>query len=115
MKKLLAAAAVAGFAVLGVATPAQAAPPDSAAMNSEAYWENLGYGDCTKVEYGDGVTSVTLPELSWPSEYTLLVLKAGSGTSANQLIMWPEAGVAYMHDSGKELSHIIYCMAEKLS
>lgn len=114
-KKVLAAAAVAAFAVLAVAAPAQAAPPEKSAMNQEAYWEALGYGDCTKVELPDGVSSYTLPELTWPNDYSLLVLKAGSGDSARDVIMWPDSGVAYTHSTGKDLSHIIYCTVERLS
>jgi hypothetical protein len=109
-KQLLAACAVAGFSVVALGAPAQAAPPPSAQMNHEAYWEAQGYGDCSKWEYGDGVMSTTLPSLPWGQQYTLLVLKAGSGESASDVIAWPEAGVEYMHTSGKALSHIIYCV-----
>lgn len=115
MKKLLAGAAAAAFAVLAIAAPAQAAPPDHAAQNHEAHWEARGYGECTKVELPDGIGSVTLPELTPPATYTLLVLKAGSGATANDLILWPMAGVAYDHATDKDLSHYIYCVGEKLS
>lgn len=115
MKKLLAASAVAAFAVLGLAAPAQAAPPEAAAQNSTAYWEALGYGDCTKVELADGVSSYTLAELEFPHEYTLLVLKAGSGATANQLVEYPVAGEAYAQANGKDLSHVIYCVGVKRS
>lgn len=115
MKKMLAAFGVAGLAVVGLAAPAQAAPPPSAAMNHESYWEDQGYGDCTKVEFWyDGVTSYTLPELPDGQMYTLLVLKAASGEGANDLVLWPAPGT-YMHSSDKDLSHIIYCVDEKLS
>ncbi len=115
MKKLLAASAVAAFAVLGVATPAQAAPPTNAAQNSEAYWEARGYGECTKTELPDGIGSYTLAPLAWPNEYTLLVLKAGSGASANDVVKYPWEGQPYSHSSGKDLSHIISCVARKQS
>ncbi|ROR65811.1 hypothetical protein [Agrococcus jenensis] len=115
MKKMLAATAVAAFAVLGIATPAQAAPPDNAAQNTEAYWEAMGYGDCTKVELPDGVGSYTLDPIAPPSIYTLLVLKSGSGASANDVIMYPWSGMAYMHSTSKDLSHIIYCVAMQQS
>ncbi len=108
-KQLLAATAVAGLAIVGLAAPAQAAPPDWAAMNHTSYWEGLGYGDCSKVELPDGVGSVTLPELPWGEQYTLLVLKAGSGSSANDVIRWPVEGMTYEHSSGKDLSHVITC------
>lgn len=115
MRKLLASAAVAAFAILAVTTPAHAAPPDHAAQNSEAYWEGLGYGDCTKTELPDGVGSTTLPPVSFPTVYSLLVLKAGSGQSANELVHWPDAGVAYDHGTGKDLSHIIVCTVTQYS
>ena len=114
MKRLIAAAAIAAFAVLGLSAPAQAAPSDQAATNSVAYWEALTPEDdtCTKVELGDGVTTYTLPALPAGQMYTLLVLKSGSGAGANTVVWYPVAGVAYDHDSGKELSHIIYCVTE---
>lgn len=105
-RTLLAAAAVAGFAVVGIAAPAQAAPPPNAAMNAETYWEMQGHGDCTKVELADGVSGYTVP---WGSDLTLLVLKAGSGASAHYVITDPVPGMTYSHPSGRDLSHIIYC------
>jgi hypothetical protein len=112
MKKLAtaAAAAVACLAVLGLSAPAQAAPKPSAAENQESYWEALGYGDCTKVELPDGVSSFTLPPVSHPDWYTVLVLKAGSGDAANDVIYFPSEGVPYSHATGKNLSHVIYCV-----
>ncbi|KAA6431345.1 hypothetical protein FQ330_11325 [Agrococcus sediminis] len=109
MKKTLAALGVAGLAVVGLAAPAQAAPPPHAEMNHESYWENLGYGDCEKMEFDDGVGSFTLPEPPAGQQYTLLVLKAGSGAGANDVIPWPAPGT-YWHSSDKDLSHVIYCM-----
>lgn len=115
MKRMITAVVVAAFAVLGLSTPAQAAPPDHALTNSAAYWETVTPEDdtCTKVELPDGVTSFTLPALGPGMAYTLLVLKAGSGASANTLVWDPVAGVAYTHDTGKELSHVIYCVTEE--
>jgi len=117
MKRVIAAAAIVAFAVLGLSAPAQAAPPDQVAQNSASYWEALTPEDdtCTKVELPDGVSTYTLPALSGGQIYTLLVLKAGSGAEANTVIWYPVAGVAYDHDSGKDLSHIIYCVTEGYS
>ena len=115
MKKLIVACAVAGLAAFGLAAPAQAAPPLAAAQNHETYWENLGYGDCTKVELADGIGSYTLPSVSYPLRYSLLVLKAGSGADANDLVSFPTAGVAYTHDTDKDISHIIYCTVTQRS
>lgn len=113
MKKIFAAAAIAAFAVFGLVAPAQAAP-DNAATNQASYWEAWTGADdeCTKVELADGINSYTLPELPAGQIYTLLVLKAGSGASANTVVQFPEAGAAYTHSSGKDISHVIYCVAE---
>jgi hypothetical protein len=113
MKRIITAAVIAAFAVLGLSTPAQAAPPEHAAQNNAAYWEAFTPEDdiCTKVELPPGVSTYTLPALSGGQVYTLLVLKAGSGAGANTVVLNPVAGVAYDHDTGKELSHIIYCVA----
>ena len=115
MIRVITAAVIAVFAVLGLSTPAQAAPPDNAAQNSAAYWEAFTPEDdtCTKVELPGGPLTYTLPELGAGEQYTLLVLKAGSGESANTVVWYPVAGVAYDHDTGKELSHVIYCVEEK--
>lgn len=117
MKRMITAAVIAAFAVLGLSTPAQAAPPTEAAQNSAAYWEAFTPEDdtCTKVELGEGVSTFTLPALGPGQFYTLLVLKAGSGASANTVVENPVAGTAYAHDTGKELSHVIYCVAEQPS
>lgn len=116
MKRMITAAIIAAFAVLGVSTSAQAAPPDHAAQNSAAYWEAFTPEDdtCTKVELPNGVSTFTLPELGGDQMYTLLVLKAGSG-AANTVVWFPVAGTAYGHDTGKDLSHVIYCVEEKHS
>lgn len=112
MKKTLTLAAVVGLALTAVAAPAAAAPPAGAQMNHESYWEDLGYGDCSKVEL-DGVgTTFVLDDLPSGWMYTLLVLKAGSGAAANHLIDNPVAGVAYDHSTGKGLSHAIVCVDE---
>jgi len=114
---MITAAVLAAVAVLGLSAPAQAAPPDEVTQNSAAYWEAFTPEDdtCTKVELPDGVWTYTLPELGGDQMYTLLVLKAGSGSDANTVIWYPVAGTAYGHDTGKELSHIIYCVTEQIS
>lgn len=114
-RQLLAGLAVSGLAVVGLAAPAQAAPPPHAAMNHTSYWEGMGYGDCTKIELPDGVESFTLSELDWPMTYSVLIMKAGSGASANDVVHYPWVGQAYTHATGKDLSHVIYCTMEKQS
>ncbi|ROR65809.1 hypothetical protein [Agrococcus jenensis] len=112
----IAAAALAAATVLGVAAPANAAQPSAAAMNSEAYWESLGYGECTKYELPDGADIVWLPATAPSQQFSLLVLKAGSGAMANDVIPYPyDDGYAYLHSSGKDISHYISCLAPRLS
>lgn len=107
MKKSLAVAALTGLVVLTAGTPAFAARTDPA-LNKPATWEALGYGTCSKVDLTDGVKAWTLAE----GTYTLLVLKAGSGTAANAVTEAPVAGVAYTHPTGKDLSHVITCVGD---
>lgn len=109
MKKLLATIAIAGFAVIGISTPAAAAP-NNPNMNHESYWET-STTDCVKVEFADGVESYSLPTLT-NATYTMLILKAGSGELAHQVILWPIANVDYFHQTSKDLSHAIYCTME---
>lgn len=116
MKTMLAASAVAALAVLGAATPAHAGPPEHAAQNTEAYWEALGYGDCHKYELPDGSDIVWLPGVATGQEITVLVLKAGSGSGSMDVILYPyDDGYIYQHSSGKDISHMIYCIDDKLS
>lgn len=82
-------------------------------MNHESYWESANV-DCEKVEFADGVASYSLP-LASGITYTMLILKAGSGYSANQVIAWPAANVDYFHQTGKDLSHAIICSTDRLS
>lgn len=107
MKKSLLTAGLAAVLLAGSAAPALAAP--RVGPNQVAYWEDLGYGDCSKTELDDGVGSITLDPLPAGTAYTLLVLKAGSGDGAHVVIEDPEAGVAYDHGTGKDLSHVIVC------
>jgi hypothetical protein len=117
MKRTLTAAALTALAVVGMGATAHAAPPDHAAQNHVAYWEAFTLQDdtCSKVELPDGVSSFTLPELPSRQVYTLLVLKAGSGSDAHALVWYPDAGVAYEHPTDKDLSHVISCVTEEVS
>lgn len=115
MKKTLAAVAMAAVAVLGASAPALAAPTNPKATNPEmnhvSYWEALTGGDCTKVELTGNVATYTLPVLADANtEYTLLVLKAGSGSAANEQYPNPVPGVYSHVATGKDLSHVIYCV-----
>ncbi|WP_024288165.1 hypothetical protein [Cellulomonas sp. KRMCY2] len=110
MKKTLTALALAAFAVLAAGAPAVAAPTDPI-LNHTSYWEAYTGDTCVKVEIADGITTYTLPA-SPSGTYTLLVLKAGSGSAANDVIAMPTAGVPYGHATGKDLSHVIYCYGD---
>lgn len=110
MKKSLLTAGLAAALLAGSAAPALAAP--HLGPNQVAYWEGLGYGDCSKTELADGVGAVTLDPLPAGTVYTLLVLKAGSGDGANVVVEDPEAGIVYDHGTGKDLSHVIVCTDE---
>ena len=102
MNRIITAAAIAAFAVLGLSAPAQAAPPDQAAQNQVAYWEAFTPEEdtCFKDELPDGVSTYTLPELPEGQMYTLLVLKAGND-DANTLVYWPVVGTVYGHSTAR--------------
>lgn len=112
MKKSLCVVAVAGFAVLGFAAPAHAAA--NSAQNHTSYWENYTWEDdtCSKIEFGNGMGSFSLPALPSGEVYTLLVLKAGT---ENTVIPYPTAETDYWAGNAKGLSHAIYCVGERMS
>ena len=116
MNKILATLAVATVALIGSSAPALAASanPQStdSAANHVSYWQDFTAASdvCTKVEMTGNVTTYTLPQLASGQQYTLLVLKAGSGVLANTVDLSPDPGVAYGHSTGKDLSHVIYCV-----
>ena len=84
-------------------------------MNAASYWQTDG-SECLKVEFGDGVKTFTLPVLESGKEYSALVLKAGSGSLANQVILAGlGTGDSFRHQTGKDLSHAIYCTVAKVS
>jgi hypothetical protein len=89
-------------AMTGVGT---ADATESSDKNHPEYWEDLGYGNCTK--YESPGTPYILPAGTW----TLLVVKAGSESSTND----PHAEYhnptpgPYYHPSGKTISHVIRC------
>ena len=109
MKKTLTAAGLTGLVLLGMAAPAAATPFSD--MNHEWYWESDGI-DCTKVELDGYGKTFTLEPLADGMQYIFLVLKAGSGSSAHQVIDYPEAGVAYGHQTTKGLSWAMSCVGE---
>jgi len=75
--------------------------PATAQANSPRYWENLGYGSCTKYEVRDGFGSVWT--LYGPA--SALILKSGTIND-----VW-ESPVAHLYGtaSAKNISHAIVC------
>lgn len=98
-----------GVSIGAMATGASAGPIDTA-KNKASYYEDAGYGTCVK--YDHKVDSFTVPEADSGTEWTLLVLKAGSARSVatvNDEIPNPVTGQTYTHSSGKNISHVIIC------
>ena len=99
--------AAAGTAMAGVGTASADPGP-----NGEAYWEAWleaeGYTgvDCTKT---DREGPFTVPSGDW----VILVLKAGSGDDANEVIWNPVPGTVYEQTQGKDISHAIACIGLK--
>jgi len=106
INKTLAAAALAGAAVLGltVAAPAVATTvPYSTAtatakMNNPASWG----ADCKKIEFKDGVKSYKIPA----GFYSFVVVKAGTQNTIYESF----EGGTVKAANGKSISHIIYCV-----
>lgn len=100
---------------LGAALVVVAAAPASAkngvdpAKNSPRFWQT-DTTVCEKLEMSDGNATVVLPEAPDGGAWALLVIKAGAGAQANAVVTAPEAGVAYGHPSGKDISHVITCL-----
>lgn len=97
-------------AVVMGSSPAGAAPsPNNSNLNHPSYYEDLGYGTCTKDDGASTPYSLGTPPSG--NYWTLLVLKAGSASSNsdwNTLIENPSPG-NYVHPSGKQISHTISC------
>ncbi|WP_210479098.1 hypothetical protein [Naasia sp. SYSU D00948] len=114
MKKMLAAFAVGAALVAGTAVPAHAAA--NPAQNKTSYWEAYtAYvpDTCYKVELGDGVASFSLPDIPSRQMYSLLVLKAGTGSEI--ISTRPRKLTAYSPSNGKDISHVIYCVTKRVS
>lgn len=72
--------------------------------NNETYWENLGYGECTKLDEA-GTGPVTLSDPSEGFEWTLLLFK-----QARENIYWTDPTPGHPYYSGLEWSHRITCL-----
>ena len=108
-KRVLVGAAVLATALGVSSTAASASQPLSAQQNNPTYWENLGYGNCFKIE--EPGTPFVLGDAPAGKMWSLLVIKAGSAQSVdtpNDVIVNPNPG-SYTHSSGKTISHVILC------
>lgn len=106
---LLAVLAAVGLFFQPVVAGATPAKNPNAELNHPEYYENLGYGTCSKTENPDDPYTLGAPPAGM--QWTLLVLKAGSEQSNddwNTMIEDPAPG-QYVHPSGKDLSHVITC------
>lgn len=101
MKKSAAVAALVLCAAVGGAGAAQASYayqiPATPAGNHESTWG----ADCHKMEFGDGVSSYTLPS----GYYSYVVVKAGRWNTVYEGFWGGEVSAL----NGKDISHIIYC------
>lgn len=104
--------------ILQPALVSAATQPWSEPTNHESYWQDAGYGTCTKTD-GDGqATSFVMPTAPTNSTWSLLVLKGGQ---YNETYENPTAGQTYnstLNDKGDTnpnndsyigISHIITC------
>jgi hypothetical protein len=73
--------------------------------NEPKYWEQQGYGECTKTELDDNYGSTWI--LS--QDASALILKSGR---TNDIWESPDAG-EYSTVSGKDISHVIVCSREE--
>ena len=75
----------------------------TAKANNPRYWEQAGYGKCTKTDLYDGYGSV----LELQEDASALILKSDG---INDVWVGPTAGM-YGTASAKDISHVIVCMA----
>lgn len=100
---------VAGALLLVAASAGPLGAAGNSDLNQPSYYENLGYGTCTKTDSPS--TPYTLGAAPSGRYWSLLVLKAGSAQSNddwNTLVPNPAPG-QYDHPSGKDISHVITC------
>ncbi len=81
--------------------------PQNPIYNNPNYFTGPTNGICTKLE--PVATPFVMPVPEFGNVWTLLVIKAGSGTQANQLVAAPAVGQSYTHTSGQDISHVIFC------
>jgi len=82
--------------------------PQDPQYNNVSYWQSQGYEYCVK--YEPVTTPYSVPAPVGGGTWDLMIIKAGAGDDANQLVSGPTAGGSYGHSSGKDISHIILCV-----
>ncbi len=82
--------------------------PQDPEYNNVEYWQSNGYEYCVKYDPVD--TPYLVPAAPEGGTWDLLIIKAGAGDQANQLIDDPAVGTTYEHSSDKDISHVILCV-----
>ena len=82
--------------------------PQDPEYNDVEYWQSNGYEYCVKYDPVD--TPYLVPAAPEGGTWDLLIIKAGAGDQANQLIDDPAVGTTYEHSSDKDISHVILCV-----
>ena len=104
-------AAIVGVSLVWVsASGADSYLPQDPQYNNVSYWQSQGYEYCVK--YEPVTTPYSVPAPVGGGTWDLMIIKAGAGDDANQLVSGPTAGGSYGHSSGKDISHIILCVVQ---
>ena len=85
-------------------------------LNKPSYWVDYftqqGYEDVECTKYEPVSTPYILGDAPEGRTWLAIIIKAGAGDDANQVIMSPKPG-EYSHASGKDNSHVIVCSVPK--
>ena len=85
-------------------------------LNKPSYWVDYftqqGYEDVECTKYEPVSTPYILGDAPEGRTWLAIIIKAGAGEDANQVIMSPKPG-EYSHASGKDNSHVIVCSVPK--
>ena len=104
-------AAIVGVSLVWVsASSADTYLPQDPQYNNVSYWQSQGYEYCVK--YEPVATPYSVPAPAGGGTWDLMIIKAGAGDDANQLVSGPTVGGSYGHSSGKDISHIILCVVQ---
>ncbi|MCV2394621.1 hypothetical protein OEB99_09910 [Actinotalea sp. M2MS4P-6] len=92
------AIAASTLALAGIAAPASAVRPVTPETHDPAYWESMGYTNCYKIEYSDG-----LHQIANPGQLGVVLIKAGTDYY----------GAGYYGEwIDKDISFVIFCDPE---